>query len=56
MTKYISAKIDSDQVLREIDEDEVVAFYGEKALLEAMDEKEIVRFMVNSGYKVEDLK
>ncbi len=45
-----------DVVLENVDGDHIVTHYGERALLEAMDEKEIVRFMVESGYKVEGLK
>jgi hypothetical protein len=52
----VSIKVEIDDVLDKVDEDVIVAFYGEYQLLEAMDEKEIVRFMVDSGYKVEDLK
>lgn len=43
-------KMDIRTVLNSINEDTIVDHYGEKALLEAMDEKEIIKFVNNLSY------
>jgi hypothetical protein len=55
-TVTLEFDFESEAILKNFSPDDIVEHYGERALLEAMDEKEILAFMRELNYFVLDDK